>query len=130
MPKKARFGKNYTQYLSNQVILYSKILIIHWEIVHIKPSHYLISKKKIEGKTISLFLKSDFFQNFLEKLEQNIAKKQGWLNINIDSFQTKQVITYFFPVFGRKIIYLKYYNILIVVLCKFSHKIFLRTNVF
>ena len=71
-----------------------------------------------------------FFQNFLEKLEQNIANTQGWLNINIDKIQTKQVMTYFFPVFGSKMFYLNYYNILNVVLYKFSHKIFLRSNVF
>jgi len=105
-------------------------MIIYWEIVHIKPSQCFIWIKKIDGETISLFLKSVFFQNFFEKLEQIIAEKQGWLNINIDNFQTKQVITYFFPVFVRKMFSLKYYNILNVVLYKFSHKIFLRTNVF
>ena len=43
-----------------------------------------------------------FSQNFLEKLEQNIANTQSWLNINIDKFHTKQVMTYFFSRFWKK----------------------------
>ena len=71
-----------------------------------------------------------FFQKFLEKLEQNLANTQGWLNIINDNFQTKQVMTYFFPVFGRKMFYPNHYNVLNVVLYKLIHEIFLRTNVF